>query len=515
MVLKNGGNVWAWGYNWDGQLGDGTTMDRSTPVQVKDPSDPTTFLTGVVCISGGSGHTVALKNDGNVWAWGANWSGQAGTGYHTDRNTPVKTLSLTGVVAIAAGADSLHTVAMKGDKTVWAWGSNNFGQLGDGTVVQRTTPVQVKDPSDPTNFLTDIMAIAEGEYHTVALRNDGHVRAWGANWLGQLGDGTYADSSTPVQASSLGGVAAIAAGEAHTLALKIDGTVWAWGYNGSGQLGDGTNTGSSTPIQVKDPSDLTTFLTGVAAIAAGAAHSVALKNGAVWAWGDNRFGQLGDGTTTDSTTPVHVSSLSGITAVAGGFFHTVALRNDGTVWTWGDNEYGQLGDGTTINSSIPVQVLSLSGVAAIAAAYGHTVALKNDGTVWAWGWNGTYQLGDGTYADSTTPLQVKDPSDPSIFLTGVTAIAAGQYHTVALKNDTTVWAWGDNAQGQLGTDTSIPAFLPRWLGSISGPLRSNFVSSKRPGPNIRSLFNGRPDPNWTTPAFTCGGPGRAKTNTRG
>ena len=343
---------------------------------------------------------MALKSDGTVWAWGYNDYGQLGDGTTLYKNTPVQVSSLSGVIAIAGGND--HNLSVKSDGTVWAWGYNHYGRLGDGTTTDKHTPVQVSG-------LSGVIAIAGGTFHSLALKSNGTVWAWGSNGFGQLGDGTTTERHTPVKVSGLSDVIAISVGNYHSLALKSDGTVWAWGYNYYGQLGDGTNTekdsvGKKTPVKVSR-------LSGVIAIAGGTYHSLALKsNGTAWAWGYNSYSQLGDGTTTDRNTPMQVGSISGVTAIASGAYHSLALKSDGTVWAWGKNNAGQIGDGGTTGSGVyretPVQVSSLSGITAIAGGYSHSLALKSDGTVWAWGSNSWGQLGDGTEKDSNTPVQV-------------------------------------------------------------------------------------------------------------
>ncbi len=247
----------------------------------------------------------------------------------------------------------------------------------------------------------------------------------------------------------------VTAGWNHTIALVDNGTVWTWGMNTFGQLGDGTRVDRNTPVQVSGLSDVT-------AVAGGGLHSLALKeDGTVWAWGMNTYGQLGDGTTDSSATPVKVSGLSNVIAIACGGFHSMALKKDGTVWTWGRNDYGQLGNLSNKNRSAPVQMAFLSDVIAIAGGGFHSMALKQDGTVWSCGMNAYGQLGDGTKTDRIFVVQASG-------LSNVKAICTGGGHSLALKSDGTVWTWGMNNYGQLGDgatkDRSVPAQAKNLMG---------------------------------------------------
>jgi alpha-tubulin suppressor-like RCC1 family protein len=468
IALKSDGTVWTWGYNCYGQLGDGTTDDSYTPVQVKGP-EGVGMLTGVIAVSSGYCYTVALKADGTVWTWGYNYDGQLGDGTTDDRYTPVQVKGPEGVgmlvdiTAIAVGY--AHTIALKNDETAWTWGGNHYGALGDDTTENHKTPVQVKGP-DGIGVLSGITSISAGMSYTVALKSDSTVWTWGRNDYGQLGHGTTDVSYTPKQISGFSGVIGIATGDDHTISIKNDGTVWTWGRNSFGKLGDGTTTNSTVPLQVPSFLDVT-------AIAAGEVHMAILKSGGtVWTCGNNHYGELGNGSTDSSTTPVQVTgpdgvgTLSGIIAIGVGIAHTAALKSDGTVWTWGNNSNGELGDGTTTSRTVPVQVKGadgtgiLSGVTAIAVGSDHNAALKNDGTVWTWGDNYRGKLGDGTTTNSTTPVQVKGPGGIGI-LSEISSISAGSSHTTALKNDgMVVWAWGYNGYGQLGDDTTDDHYTP-------------------------------------------------------
>ena len=361
---------------------------------------------------GGGSHTTVLKDDGTVWSWGANGNGQLGDGSTTSRVLPTNVATLSNVVGIADG--DTHVVAVKSDGTVWAWGLNGSGQLGDGTTTQRTTPVQI-----PT--LSDVIAVAAGTAHSVALKSDGTVWAWGLNSNGQLGDGTTTPRTSPVQVTGLSGITSIASGSYHVLAVKNDGTLWAWGRNGNGQLGDNTTTQRPSPVQVSG-------LSNIVQAAGGAYHSLARKSdGTVKAWGYNGYGQLGDSTTTQRTAPVAVVSIPAAASIAAGAYHSFAAGQDLSVWGWGNNDDGQLGDGTTIRQPIAVAVTNVSNITHVAGGLVHSVAIASDGTVWAWGQNADAQVGDGTTVKRLAPVRISEAAYAWKVGTPTFNIPAGTY----------------------------------------------------------------------------------------
>ena len=384
------------------------------------------------------------------------WRGRAG-------HRPASRLGITALtvlVALVMAGLSRHS-ARAG--IIEAWGSNANGQLGDGTMTNHNSPVAVTGMSGRTSI------VAASQFFSLALLNDG-LYAWGVNFSGELGTGTKTTNPpygilTPVAVNGMSsGVTAIAAGSDHSLAVQ-NGGAYAWGTNDHGQLGNGDGTGAScsSPVAVLGLSS------GVTAVAGGHGHSLAVQNGCAYAWGWNFLGQLGNGTTTDqyisNPDPGTVVGLStGVTAVAAGYDFSLALKNGG-VYGWGDNGYSELGDGTSGNirtTPVPVSGLS-SGVTDIAAGYQHGLAVKG-GAVYAWGGNGWGQVGDGTKTNVATPKRI-DAAE----LTDIVEVAAGRFSSYALSADGSLWVWGKNDYGQLGLGTLTTDYLtPRHLLAPAG-----------------------------------------------
>lgn len=323
-------------------------------------------------------------------------------------------------------AGGRHNIALKKDGTVWAWGSNDYGQLGDGKqCIKSNYPVQVSG-------LTGIVVVDAGRFHNVALKSDGTVWTWGGY--------RYCDS-IPVQVDELSNIVDISCGMEFTIALKNDGTVWVWGDDLNGKLGVGYSSQYIfAPVKVN--------ISDVASIKAGGDQTLALKsNGELWTWGSNVFGECGDGTTTANMTPVYI--MNGVSSIGAGVYNSFAIKNDGTVWGWGMNSDGQLGIGTYENYiASPVQMIGVSNAKYITGGDYHTMVLKNDGTVWVCGgdlWGG---LGDGIVYDGSD-----NEKSSFIQLTGISeakAITGGLDYTVVALQDGSVWGCGKNDYGQLG-----------------------------------------------------------------
>ena len=435
-------------------------LDRGQSENETDFSEPVEVLgiTDATQITAGDEHTCALRQTGTITCWGNNRYGQLGNATETNSSVPVEVLGITDATQITAGRE--HTCALRQTGTITCWGSNWYGQLGNGTKTGSSAPVV------EVLGITDATQITAGGSHTCALRQTGTITCWGYNWDGQLGKGTTDSSSVPVEVLGITDATQITAGGSHTCALRQTGTITCWGNNWAGQLGNGTKTGSSAPVAV------VLGITDATAITAGDGHTCALRQtGTITCWGENIYGQLVDGTETNSSVPVEVPGITDATTITAGSDHTCALRQTGTITCWGDNRYGQLGNGQSgeyLYSLVPVEVLGITDATQITAggnyATGHTCALRQTGTITCWGGNWAGQLGNGqstgdlqdNSADSSVPVEVLN-------ITDTTQITAGSSHTCALRQTGTITCWGLNTFGQLGNgqsgygaDSSVP-----------------------------------------------------------
>ena len=531
MALDREGNLWGWGKNVHGEIGNGTTTYNARGEEPQQVKPGTKFAR----VAAGNAHTMAVDNDGSIWAWGMNYTGELGDGTKTDRNVPVKinakidpasavfdksqekdtsiavksnvyilkniknenytlkantdfSIDANGNVTLKkeylktleardymvifefSGGDGAildltvknaplpaddgtypqisagvgHSMAFDGEGRLWSWGYNEYGQLGDGTNTHRSKPTQIASK-------TKFAQVSAGGWHTVAIAEDGNLWTWGSNVDGQLGDGTTRDRSEPKQITISGKPGTkftqISTGYAHTVALAEDGSIWAWGWNSRGQIGDGTTTRRNEPTEIKAG-------TKFARVLAGGLNTMAIaEDGSFWIWGCNEHGQLGDGTNEDKSAPVKIDYGTKFLQVSGGGYHMAAIAEDGSLWAWGYNVFGQLGDGTTIDKNKPVQIKSRTTFKKVSAGGYHTAALDSEGNLWVWGENYCGQLGDGTNTQKTAPVQIKTG-------TKFTQVSAGEYHTMAIDTEGNLWVWGKNEYGRIGdgtiTDRNIP-----------------------------------------------------------
>ncbi len=366
------------------------------------PTLPAALQMTPVPISAGWNHTCAITGEGGVMCWGSNNEGQLGDGSRTNRLKPVSVKNLDArAVAVAAGWG--HTCILTETGGVKCWGRNKSGELGNGTNQRSTEPVDVPG-------LTGIVAIAAGEYHTCAVTAQGGIKCWGSNDDGQLGDGSTETRMEPVDVAGINGVTGIAAGAAHTCARKENGEVWCWGKNDQGQLGDG-----SELVSRGVPEPVSGLTGGAAVLTAKGGHTCVLSgSGNIQCWGVNKFGQLGNGTFEDQSAPAPVTGLEGpADIVSVGWSQTCAVLNGGKLVCWGWNFYGQLGEGSTANRNHPVAVDGLDGkVIAVTGGGGHTCAIMGAGEVFCWGFNENGQLGNQATLDSNLPVKVIGISIP-------------------------------------------------------------------------------------------------------
>ncbi|MDT4939034.1 MAG: hypothetical protein QOG80_2705, partial [Pseudonocardiales bacterium] len=522
LAISSTGGVLSWGYNAFGQLGNNSVANSPVPVAVSLGSATATG------ISAGLSHSVALTSTGGVFAWGDNSGAQLGNGTQTGTSKVPVAVNLAGATAVSINAGYAHNVARTSTGGVLAWGYNQFGQAGVGTVANVLSPTTVKLPpganvtlvglspySDSTLFViapvatttilgssanpsttgqavtftatvtpTDGTGTVSFTADAATLPGCGAVtlKLVGTSWqasctTGSLGGGTHAIAATYSGTSTyLASTATLSPQTVSTAQGKIVG----WGYNGTAELGNGSTSSAVVPVAAALPAG-----TLVTSAVVGYAHGLALATtGAVYAWGDNTYGELGTGSTSPTgtnSTPTLVSLPAGVTvtAVSVGFYTSYLLTSSGAVYAWGLNNLGQLGTGNFTNLSTPTKVNLPAGVvaASVSAGFAHALALTSSGAVYAWGWNVTGQLGNQTTANSSTPVLAKLPAGVQ-----ATAVAAGYEHSLA-KTSTGAYAWGDNTYGELGTgnttSSNVPVAVSLGTTSISGVSAGYLTSSAR------------------------------------
>lgn len=496
LAICSDSTVWAWGGNGYGYLGDSTLNTSFEPVPTRD-TNGLGQLHRIVSVTTASGTSLALREDGSLWSWGANAQGQLGIGSTVNQRTPVKVHGpnnvgyLNQVTAICGNYESVF--ALKSNGTVFGWGWNGTGVLGDGTYFNsRTTPVQVTETTD--GFLDSIAAISSGSEHAAALQSNGEVWAWGWDYSGELGTGTGNTSFSAVHVLNSGGTAnftnaiAVACGYNFSVVLRNDGTVWTFGNNEFGQLGDGTYLSSLLPVQVKDTAG-NNPLRHIAAIAAGEDHVLALDSaGRIFTWGSNKNGQLGDPFTgKKSNRPMRLASLSGARFITAGGRNSAAKLQDGSIHIWGDNWTGLLGNGTTSSYfALPQPVIGTNAqglhqnVKQISIGFDHEISLMQNGSVYSWGDLSTNDLPPATLTPNPFPLQVRDSSG-TLFLSNIKQIAAGENHNVAITNNGYAYGWGFNNNNQLGayaiSNTAKPSAFKYYSGALVNNIRAGAASS--------------------------------------
>ncbi len=563
VALGSDGNLYAWGLNNYGQLGDSSTANDSIPVMVKKPAGVTSWT----AVAAGAFYSMAIANNGDVYAWGFNNFGQLGNGTTTNESGPTLVKLPSGVTATKIAAGTNFGLAVGSNDSLYTWGRNVNGELGVGSTVDQHSPVGIPFPAGVTSWTQ----IGAGAFTSYALGNDGNLYSAGSNGNGQIGDGTTTQRTTFTKANLPGtatGWKSFSGGASFCLAIASNDTLYDWGYGSDGELGNGTTIKNNTSLQVVAlPAGVT-----ATSFTAGHNHSVIIgSNGHMYSWGMNSAGELGTGTTAGAIVPVYVNfqdlaaatlsgpangaqlttsdstatwgSISGVstyelqvsdnskfttivydtagltgttypirslfgpvlslgstyywrvvglTSTSGSYSAIASFTTPGapmtsglrlaaetnsnssylinakdTLFTWGNNQYGQLGNGTTVNDTIANAIpfpMGVTGWKMVAGGQSHTVALGNNDTLYAWGQNNDGQLGNGTTSDTSMPVMVSFPTGVKSW----TDVAAGVYFTVAIGNDGNAYAWGVNNLGQLGDTSTTNSSVPMKMGLPAG-----------------------------------------------
>lgn len=360
-------------------------------------------------------------------------------------------------------AGGSNTFGIQTDGTLWAWGLNNYGQIGNGsTEYEQNTPLQVGIDNNWNKISI------EGS-HVLALKTNGTLWAWGSNSFGQLGDGTNVNKNVPIQIGTDNNWIDISAGSYFSIALKSNGTLWSWGGNYGGELGDGTYNSRIIPTQIGTD-------TNWVSINCGSFHCIAFKSdGTIWTWGTNSYGQLGNGITSNTVNiPTYFGLQSDWLKLALGAFHTLGIKTNGTLWAWGSNIEGQLGyENTQFFNNTPFQVGTSTNWLNVDAGEHHSVATMNNQTLWAWGKNSNGQFGNGTNTNTNYPIQINSDVDWSSLL------SLGSNHSTNFKTNNTLWLWGASALGNGTTYSNIPITID--CPSLS--IEENIINLIRISPN--------------------------------
>ena len=529
LAIKSNGTLWGWGYNNHYQV-KSPSNDVLTPTQIGTDTDWANCSTGFQ-------HSIAIKSNGTLYTWGVDNESQLGQGtINANVSTPTQVGTDTDWEVISGGYN--HTMAIKTNGDMYTWGGGSSGQLGDGAGTRRANPTLIGSSSwskisagsytsagilsngslltwgdsasyktgtgDTIDVLVPTITLSgswlDTKLHSnsgIALKDDGTVYAWGVNTKGPLGDGTFDTRPTPIQISTEV-YSKIDAGNTHTLAIKSDDSLFAWGDNTYGQLMDDSTTDSFNPVQKvlskEEPklyledsrisnkaytiNNTVTSITKYTKINVGSSHVLALKeNGIIYTWGNNNYGQLGNGDNIISNTQLQLGSDNNWTDISVFAYSNIALKSDGTIWVWGANDYGQLADGTVLSSNIPLQVGTDTNWSKIISGYDHFLAIKSDGTLWGWGRNqfGALGLGDTSHRD--TPTQIGTDTDWDI-------LGAGGNHSLVIKSNGTLWVTGYNGLGQLGLgDNSHRNIFTQigtdtdWINAVGASTNSFFIKS--------------------------------------
>jgi alpha-tubulin suppressor-like RCC1 family protein len=438
-AIKNNGDVYIWGNNNFGQLGDSTAISKNSPIQLTNFSK--------ISIEN---HSLGIKSDGTLWSWGYNSNGQLGLGDTVSRSSPIQIGSGTNWKDIRAG--TLNSHAIKTDGTLWAWGNWDISQTPFGYDTSIWSP-KFYQPTNITfieagNPTTSGLASLNATVHINAIDSSGILWAWGVNAVGQIGDGTNTTVLYPKKVITDKSWTMVSAGASHTIGLRTDNKLWGWGQNSSGQLGQVTNI-----IAVSSPVQIASDKTWSKVSCRNADHALGItSSGTLWAWGLGTSGQLGNNASTSRSSAVQVGIDTNWDKVYSGGAHSFAIKTTGTLWAWGNGGTGRLGLNSTTSFSTPQQVLVGKSFIMIGAGSSHTLAIDSNNKLWAWGLGTNGQLGDGTITTKSSPVQIGNDN--------WTDISAARTHSVGIRSNGTLWVWGssntanDFALG-LGSESTI------------------------------------------------------------